>query len=589
MPVLQVDGRTDAQAQLRLRHPARPRARHRRRQRSTARPFSEPRGRRAPIDMFFRSVAASRGDGIGVILSGAGADGALGVRAIKEAGGVIMVQEPAEAGFASMPQNAIATGVADFVAPLARLAERLAEVARSKEAVRSLDADGSANDLRRIVAFLRARTGHDFSSYKRATVMRRVIRRMQVCRTDTLAGYADYSADDARGDQGAVLGPADLRDDVLPRPACLRGAGAQRDQAASSTISRPEASDGMRAWVVGCATGEEAYSIAILLQEEAARRKLNPSSKSSRPTSTRARSRRRGKGAIRVRSRPTSRRSGWPASSSTRARIIACARKCAKACCSPSHSVIKDPPFLRLDLITCRNLLIYLERSLQQQLCSIFHYGLKPGRFLFLGSAETADAATDLFAPTRPGRADLLRPRSCVGRAVPALPHSPSPERVASADTRRRGPIAGRASDMPAALHAAALERSRAAERAGRRPRRTSCTSRRAPDASSCISAGPISNLLPAVVRPELRLDLRLALTRALDRRAADVDASGRGGVREAKAAHRHARHAGPELLKTSARKRSSFPRRRRRSARAPAEDDPRRAVPKKCAACTPN
>ena len=106
----------------------------------TARPFTEPRGRRAPIDLFFRSVAAARGDGIAMVLSGAGADGAVGVRAIKEAGGVIMVQEPAEAGFAAMPQNAIATGVADFVGPVARLAERLVEVARSKEAVRSLDA-----------------------------------------------------------------------------------------------------------------------------------------------------------------------------------------------------------------------------------------------------------------------------------------------------------------------------------------------------------------------------------------------------------------------------------------------------------------
>lgn len=133
----------------------------------TARPFSEPRGRRAPIDMFFRSIAAARGDGVAVVLSGAGSDGALGVAAIKEAGGVILVQEPAEATFASMPQSAIATGVADFVAPVPRLTERLSDVARSKEAVRSLDMAGAANDLRRIVALLRARTGHDFSAYKR--------------------------------------------------------------------------------------------------------------------------------------------------------------------------------------------------------------------------------------------------------------------------------------------------------------------------------------------------------------------------------------------------------------------------------------
>jgi two-component system, chemotaxis family, CheB/CheR fusion protein len=157
----------------------------------SARDFTEPRGKRAPIDLFFRSIAAARGDRIGVILTGAGSDGALGARAIKEAGGVVMVQEPAEAAFPMMPQNAIATGAADFIGPLAQLAERIGEIAQSKEAVRSLDMDGAANDLRRIINFLRTRTGHDFSSYKRATVLRRVMRRMQVTRTDTLVDYAE--------------------------------------------------------------------------------------------------------------------------------------------------------------------------------------------------------------------------------------------------------------------------------------------------------------------------------------------------------------------------------------------------------------
>ena len=104
-----------------------------------SRPFSEPRGQRAPIDMFFRSIAAGRGDGMAVVLSGAGVDGAVGVRKVKEAGGVIFVQDPAEAEFAMMPRSAIATGVADFVEPIDRVVERIAEVARSKEALRRLD------------------------------------------------------------------------------------------------------------------------------------------------------------------------------------------------------------------------------------------------------------------------------------------------------------------------------------------------------------------------------------------------------------------------------------------------------------------
>ena len=148
----------------------------------TSRPFSDPRGKRAPIDMFFRSVAHARGDGLAVILSGAGSDGAIGVRAIKEAGGVIFVQEPKDAEYAMMPRSALSAGVADFVAPIPRLVERIVEVVRSKEAVRSLPTNEAEQIVQRIVAFLRARTGHDFSSYKRATVLRRIKRRMQVDR-----------------------------------------------------------------------------------------------------------------------------------------------------------------------------------------------------------------------------------------------------------------------------------------------------------------------------------------------------------------------------------------------------------------------
>ncbi len=235
-----------------------------------ARPFTEPRGKRAPIDMFFRSVAAGRGDGLSVILSGAGSDGAQGVRAVKEAGGVIFVQEPAEAEYPMMPRSALATGVADFVAPIPRMIERIVEVARSKEAVRKLDADGAEHDLRRIVAFLRARTGHDFSSYKRATVMRRVARRMQVTRRRDLAGYSRLPGREPRGGAGAVRRPADLGDAVLPRPGRLQASLAAQ---AIAPIIEGADEDGVRAWVVGCATGEEAYSLAILLLEEAERRR----------------------------------------------------------------------------------------------------------------------------------------------------------------------------------------------------------------------------------------------------------------------------------------------------------------------------
>lgn len=484
----------------------------------TARPFSEPRGQRAPIDMFFRSVAAARGDGVAIVLSGAGADGTLGIQAIKEAGGVILVQEPAEAGFPSMPQNAIASGVADFVAPLARLAERLAEVAHSKEAVRSLDMDGSANDLRRIVAFLRARTGHDFSSYKRATVMRRVLRRMQVCRRDTVAAYADYlstTPEEAK----------ELFADLLISVTMFF-----RDPRAYEALERhaikplfddldPEKDEGIRAWVVGCASGEEAYSIAMLLHEEAARRKTH--------TRFQIFASDLDEGAL-----ATAREGRYPRSIEADVSEERLARffidegthyrvrkELRESVLFATHSVLKEPPFMRLDLITCRNLLIYMERALQQQICSIFRYGLKPGRFLFLGSAETADAASDLFAPLdRDARIYSARPHAA--HTLPILPQFTAPERFIGPDQ----PPLNRTerSNVPVSLHASALERSAPASAIVDSVHNIVHLS---PSAGRFIlhSAGPISNQLPAIVRPELRLDLRLALTRALDGKKATL------------------------------------------------------------------
>lgn len=157
-----------------------------------ARPFTEPRGQRMPIDLFFRSAASARGDGLAVMLSGAGSDGARGVRAVKDAGGVVFVQDPAEAEYPMMPRSAIATGAADFVAPLETLVQRIAEVTASKAAVQAIRADENEQEMRRILSFLRARTGHEFSGYKRATIMRRIGRRMQVTRRASMRDYHEY-------------------------------------------------------------------------------------------------------------------------------------------------------------------------------------------------------------------------------------------------------------------------------------------------------------------------------------------------------------------------------------------------------------
>src|SRR5262245_41157340 len=136
--------------------------------------FDEPRGHRAPIDLFFRSLAAQHGDGFAVILTGAGADGAIGVRAVKETGGIILVQDPIEAEYPSMPRAAIATGIADFVLPVRELADRIVELIRTHDSISISDERTFDEDLlRRVLAHVRVRTGHDFSRYKRSTVLRR--------------------------------------------------------------------------------------------------------------------------------------------------------------------------------------------------------------------------------------------------------------------------------------------------------------------------------------------------------------------------------------------------------------------------------
>src|SRR4051794_25241993 len=237
--------------------------------------FDEPRGKRAPIDLFFRSLAEQHGDGCAVILTGAGSDGAVGVKAVKESGGIILVQDPNEAEFPSMPRAAIATGIADFILPIRDIAQRLIELVREKRdrgsqaGLRGLNPDL----LRRILAHVRVRTGHDFSKYKRATILRRIARRMQVTRSDSPNAYYDVLRDNPDEAQ-ALLG------DLL-----ISVTSFFRDKEAFQTLELqviPQLFHGkfsdraIRVWVPGCATGEEAYSVAMLLLEQASRHDIRP-------------------------------------------------------------------------------------------------------------------------------------------------------------------------------------------------------------------------------------------------------------------------------------------------------------------------
>jgi two-component system CheB/CheR fusion protein len=476
-----------------------------------SRPFSEPRGKRAPIDMLFRSIALARGDGCAIIMSGSGSDGALGVRAVKEAGGIVLVQEPADAEYAMMPQNAIATGAADFIAPIAELTERLAEVAHSKESLRSLSFDGEGNEVRRILHFMRARTGHDFSSYKRATVLRRIARRMQVTRRDSMDSYAAYVRETPEEAK-------ELFSDLLISVTMFF-----RDSHAFSVLAGqiiPQLFDdldedsGIRVWVVGCATGEEAYSVGILLLEEAASRKVSVPiqifatdlDEGALATAREGRYPRSIEADI-----SDERLHRWFISDGAHYRVR---QELRDTVLFALHSALKDPPFMRLDLITCRNLLIYLERALQRQLGQVFHYSLKPNRFLFLGSAETIESTVELFTP-RDREARIYQARPQRSRVLPQLP--PFPEAATSLSMERhRRPVRDDQDRNVTFVHMQALERNCPPSVLVDDAQRIVNLS---PSAGRFIqhSGGPFTAELPGIVRPELRLDLKIAIEHALE------------------------------------------------------------------------
>ncbi|GAA3065192.1 hypothetical protein GCM10010520_11230 [Rhizobium viscosum] len=404
-------------------------------------PFDEPRSNRAPIDLFFRSLAEKRNEGhaYAIILTGAGADGAIGVKSLKESGGIVLVQDPGEAEYPSMPRSAIAAEVADFVLPVGGLAKQLVELLKDgKQESSAIGQDDDEEMLRRILGHLRVRIGHDFSLYKRATILRRIARRIQVTRKESLADYYTFLRENAEEAQA-------LFTDFLISVTTFF-----RDPHAFDILSKdviPQLFEGnetarsIRVWVPGCATGEEAYTIGILLLEEAARRDLRPEIQVFGSDLD--------AGALTI-----AREGRFPATieadvSEDRLRRFfqregdhyRVRRELRDIVLFASHSLLRDPPFSRVDIVSCRNLLIYLDRELQHQVCNTFHYALNPGGFLFLGASESADQPAGLFrsvdrdariyrsvsagAEKRPAFPVLLGPRQLPERG-PAVPSAPS-------------------------------------------------------------------------------------------------------------------------------------------------------------------
>lgn len=368
---------------------------------------SHRRGRHVAIDLFFRTLADTHQDkAVGVILSGADADGSVGITRIKEQGGVTFVQSPEDAEYPDMPRNAIASGQIDFVLPAAEIPGKLVEWWNNARSIKLPKADGETivraptdgsvaaeHALHDILGLLATRSGHDFRHYKRATVLRRIERRMQVNVLPDLPAYLQFLREHPEETHA-------LLDDML-----IGVTSFFRDREAFEALQRtviPQimhsgSPEQTRVWVPGCATGEEAYSLAMLLAEHGEDLNTPPgfqvfASDIDEPAIAQGRVGVYPESILtdvtptRLRQFFGKEQQRYRINKSIRDRVL-----------FALHNVLRDPPFSRIDLVSCRNLLIYLDREVQVRLLEMFHFALRPGGYLFLGSSEAADATATHF------------------------------------------------------------------------------------------------------------------------------------------------------------------------------------------------
>jgi two-component system CheB/CheR fusion protein len=365
----------------------------------------EVRGPTSPryssIDSFFCSLAEEQGEAaIGVVLSGAGSDGAAGLRSIKEHGGVTIAQDPEEARNDSMPRSAIALGSVDWILPVAEMPAKIASYGRILESIPPVESElaapseDAALELRAVLGLVLRKTGHDFAQYKQATMLRRVQRRMRLVQASSLAAYADVlrrvPGETERLFADLLIGVTQFFRDPEIFEALAAGVipGILHERGADAEV---------RLWVPGCATGEEAYSFAILLFEALEPPAMMPPVKLFATDIDEA-------------ALDFARQGRYSPSIAERVspeRLARFFRKVAGGyqvlkevrdlCVFSTHNIVSDPPFSRLDLISCRNLLIYLETEIQKKLVPLFHYALAPGGHLVLGPSENLAANPELF------------------------------------------------------------------------------------------------------------------------------------------------------------------------------------------------
>ncbi|MGA2478898.1 MAG: chemotaxis protein CheB, partial [Spirochaetia bacterium] len=395
-------------------------------------------GLRMPIDFFLRSLAEDqKGHAAGIILSGSGSDGTQGLRALRAAQALTIVQSPAEAQFSAMPQHAMESGVVDFALPLSDIPARLLTFSRQIPAAVPIaekePGETNTEALESIIALLHERSGFDFWLYKRGTIRRRVQRRIDLSPAATMAQYLQLLSGDAAESDALV------NDLMIGVTQFFRDPGAfeeLRDKALLPLIAEKNPSTPIRAWIPGCASGEEAYSVAILISESLS------AAKAAMPVQIFATD-------IDNDALELAREGGFPTSiaadvSAERLERFFTAygdyykvrRELRERIVFASHNLLTDPPFSRLDLVSCRNVLIYLSSEAQQKVLSLLAMALNPGGYLLLGSSDSAAHEDKFFAevsrkhgvyrrtmtPTKPAAQFSMRPNGKAEMAVGSVP-----------------------------------------------------------------------------------------------------------------------------------------------------------------------
>ena len=396
----------------------------------------QTRGRRVTIDLFFRTLAQAYGQrAVSVIFSGSDSDGSIGLKHVRAQGGVTIAQDPDEAEYDSMPVTAISTGMVDWVLPVGQMPARLLEFVRNERRMKlppeiadadephlkeqeapggetvSVETYDAADEeaIGKVLSDLRAQTGHDFAHYKRATVLRRIARRLQVNSLESIPQYLDFlrqhPAESRALLQDLLIGVTHFFRD--------REAFAALEAHIPQLFAGKRQDDHVRVWVAGCATGEEAYSIAILLCEHAARLEHPPKVQvfASDVDEQAIADARDGLYPSTIEADVSPERlRGFFVSDHGRYRVR---KEIREKVLFAAHNVLRDAPFSRLDMVSCRNLLIYLNVAAQTQVFDIFHFCLVSGGLLFIGGAESDSAASALFSTVD------ARHRLYVRRSVP--------------------------------------------------------------------------------------------------------------------------------------------------------------------------